>query len=383
MFELTKPQKEIQKAAKDFAKGEFDKELAYELEKNNEFPTSIWKKAAELGFIGIHFPEKYSGGEMGLFENSLIIEELCRNDPSIGVAVAQASFASECIEKFGSEELKASYLPRIAEGEILSGGAFSETQRGGDYKNIQTTAEKKGGQWVLNGRKTHVINGSQAEVYVVLCKTDQTSASIENNLSMILVDADSTGLSAEPYGKKLGENMVKTAVLTLDNVSVPENKLVGKEGKGYSQMLAFLDDSRIIAASMALGNALASFDRMLDYIKGREQFGKKLASFQVTQHKVADMATKIELSRLIIHKAAWLRDKKKSDSSLCSMAKMTAARTAMEVGAQTIQLYGGYGYMTEYEVERFYRDAKIIELRDGARDVQKDIVASAVIGKIK
>lgn len=383
MYELTKPQKEIQKAAKDFAKGEFDKELAYELEKEGRFPEKIWKKAAELGFIGIHFPEAFSGGDMGLLEMTLIAEEFCRSDASIGGALLQSSYASECLVRFASRELQEKYLPAVAEGEILSSGAFSESLRGGNYSAIETIAEKKGDKWVINGKKLNVINGGAAGFYIVLCKTDQGTENAEKALSMILVEGGSDGLSFEPVGKRLGNNMVAASNVVFSDVEVPQENLIGKEGKGYAQLQAFLDENRIILAGQALGTALGSFDRMMDYIKGREQFGKKLAQFQVTQHKVADMATKIELSRLIVQKAAWLGDNKKMDSSLVSMAKMNACRTAMEVGGQTIQLYGGYGYMTEYEVERFYRDAKVIEVRDGARDVQKDIIAGSVIGKIK
>jgi len=177
--------------------------------------------------------------------------------------------------------------------------------------------------------------------------------------------------------------MVSSSKLILDNVQVPVANLLGAEGKGNGLVESYLNEERVIIASQALGTALASYDRMLSYVKGREQFGKKIAEFQVSKHKIADMATKIELARLITYKAAWTIDTKKPDSALCSMAKMTAARTAMEVGAQTIQLYGGYGYMTEYEVERFYRDAKTLDIREGSRDLQKDIIANSAIGKIK
>ncbi len=383
MFELTKPQKEIRKAAKDFAKGEFDKELACELEKRCEFPKKIWKKAADLGFIGIHFPEKYSGGQMGMLESVLITEEFCRSDSSIGCAITQASFASECILKFGSEDLKNEFLPKVAEGKIISGAALTETKRGSDYKNINTTAVKSEGEWVINGNKTYVVNGGVAGFYVVLCKTGSDDVPIEKQLTMFAVEADRGGLTTENVGKKLGNNMVATSSMVLKDVTVPDSNMIGKEGKGYAQLNTFQDENRILVAAQALGNALGSYDRMMEYVKGREQFGKKLAEFQVSRHKIADMATKIELSKLILYKTAWSRDQGNLDRKLSSMAKMTASRTAMEVGAQTIQLYGGYGYMMEYEIERYYRDAKVIEIQEGARDVQKDIIADAVIGKIK
>lgn len=383
MFELTKAQKGIQKAAKDFAKGEFDKELAYELERDNEFPKDIWEKAAELGFIGIHFPEEYSGGSMGLLESVLIAEEFCRKDSSIGGALVHASFASECLLRFGSDKLKSTYLPKIAEGEILSAGAFSESDHGSEEKTIETSAKKESEEWIINGTKKYVFNGAQAGFYIVLCQTDADADPTEKGQSMILVEADRQGISIERVGKKIGSNMTTTATVTFQNVKVPVSNLIGKEGKGYDQLQAFFNEIRIIIAGQALGTSLGMFDRMMDYVKGREQFGKKLAQFQVSQHKIADMATKIELAKLITYKAAWSMDSGQLDPKLTSMAKMTAARTAMEVGAQTIQLYGGYGFMTEYEVERYYRDAKVTELHGGTRDIQKDIISGAVIGKIK
>ena len=382
MFELTKSQKQIQKAAKGFAKGEFDKDLAYEFEKSSTFPTKIWKQAADLGFIGIHFPEKYAGGDLGLLEAVLILEEFCRKDASIGSALAMASFAAECLLAFGSEELKIKFLPPVAEGEMLSAGAFSESQRGGNYVSIQTTATKEKDAWVVNGTKTNVINGGQAGFYIVLCRTEP-NAEGDKGISMLLVEGDRAGISTKTVGRKLGGNMFPTAQVTFENVTVPAVHLVGKEGAGIAQLNTFLLESRLLSAAQALGIARGALDRAMDYIKERVQFQRKLAAFQVTQHKIADMATKIELAELITYKAAWKKDQGRLDAKLTSMAKMTAARTAMEVGAQTIQLYGGYGYMTEYEVERYYREAKTVELHLGARDVHKDIIAGAVIGNVK
>ncbi len=383
MFEISKSQKEIQKAAREFAKGEFDKELAYELEKEGSFPAELWEKAADLGFIGIHFPEAYSGGGLGLLEYCLIIEELCRNDPSLGSALVHSVHGAECLTLFGSEQLKEKVLPGLAEGEKMCSGAFAENIRGNEGQGLETTAEKSGDKWVLNGRKQYVVNAGKAACYFINANTGCPDDPENKKQSMFLVEAETPGLEVSLYDKKLGNNMVSTGELALSNVSVPEEHLIGKEGKGFSQMESYLGENRIISAALALGNALASYDRMMEYVKGREQFGRKLAEFQVSQHKIADMATKIELSRLIVHKAAWERDNKKLNGTLASMAKLTAARTAMEVGAQTIQLYGGYGYTTEYEVERFYRDAKSIEVRNGTSDIQRDVIANAVIGKIK
>ncbi len=382
-FELSKSQKEIQKAARDFAKGEFDKELALELEKKHEFPRQIWKKAAELGFIGIHFPEKYEGQGLGVLENILVAEEFCRRDSGIGAAVILASFAAENLLRFGSEEMKEKYLPKVALGEMLCGGCFTEPDHGSDITRMDTTAVKDGGEWVINGVKTFITNGCLASFFSVLCQTDDQIEPSHRGQSMILVEADAPGVTATEIGDKMGIHMMSTAEVTFKNVRVPLSNLIGKEGKGFYQVLEFFDESRILVAAQALGTAQGAFDRALDYVRQREQFGKKIGQFQANQHKIADMATKIELARLITYKAAWNFDQGRIDPKLTSMAKMYAARAAVEVADEAIQLLGGYGYMLEYEVERFYRDAKITEIYEGTKEIQKNTIAGAVLGKMK
>ncbi len=382
-FELTKSQKEIQKAARDFAKGEFDKELALELDKKHEYPMKIWKKAAGLGFIGVHFPEEYSGQGLGVLESILIAEEFCSRDSSIGAALILSSFASECILRFGSDALKEKFLPPVVEGKMLSGGAFTEPDHGSDITFMNTFAEKDGDEWVIDGTKTFISNGGLASFYTVLCQTDPDSKPSYRGISMILVEADREGVSATDVGEKMGIRMIPTAEVVFKNVRVPASNLIGEEGRGFYQVLEFFDESRILVAAQALGTAQGAFDRALAYVKQREQFGKKIAQFQVTQHKLADMATKIELARLITYKAAWSFDQGNMDVKLTSMAKMYAARVAVEVADEAIQLLGGYGYMAEYEVERFYRDAKITEIYEGTKEIQKNTIASTILGKLK
>ena len=382
-FELNKSQKAIQKAARDFVKGEFDKELAIELERKHEFPTKIWEKAGELGFIGIHFPEEYSGQGLGVLENIIVAEEFCRQDSSIGIAIVLSSFASECILRFADDDLKKKFLPQVAEAKILSGGAFTEPDHGSDITSMNTVAVKKGDEWIVNGVKTFITNGGMAGFYTVLCQTDPDSKPPHRGMSMILVEPGREGFSSVDVGDKMGVRMMATAELIFKDVHVPASNLIGKEGKGFYQVLEFFDESRVLIAAQGLGTAQGAFDRALDYTKKREQFGKKIAQFQVSQHKLAEMATKIELARLITYKAAWNFDQGRIDPKLTSMAKMYAARTAVEVADEAIQLLGGYGYMTEYEVERFYRDAKITEIYEGTKEIQKNTIASAVLGKLK
>jgi len=382
-FELTKSQKEIQKAARDFAKGEFDKEVALELDKKHEFPKKIWEKAADLGFVGIHFPEQYSGQGLGVLENIIIADEFCARDSSIGSAVILSSFASECVLRFGSKALKEKFLIPVVEGKMLSAGAFTEPDHGSDITAMNTTAEKDGDDWIINGTKTFITNGGLAGFYVVLCQTDSECRPSHRGMSMILAEEDCKGVTATDLGDKMGIHTMATAEINFKDVRVPESNIIGEEGKGFYQVLEFFDESRILIAAQALGIAQGAFDRAVAYVKEREQFGKKIAQFQATQHKIADMATKIELARLITYKAAWNFDQGRIDPKLTSMAKMYAARTAVEVADEAIQLLGGYGYMTEYEVERFYRDAKITELYEGTKEIQKNTIAGSVFGKLK
>jgi alkylation response protein AidB-like acyl-CoA dehydrogenase len=382
-FELNRTQKDIQKAVRDFAKGEFDKELALELDRQHEFPTKIWQKAGEIGLIGVHFPEEYSGQGLGCLEDILVIEELCRNDSGIGSAVSLCSFASELILHFGSDALKEKFLPQVTEGKMLSAGAFTEPDHGSDITCMDTIAVKDGDEWVINGAKTFITNGGLAGFYSVMCQTDSKISPSYRGISLILVEAERAGLSTNSVGDKMGINMMATAEVVLKDVRVPLSNLIGEEGKGFYHVLHFFDESRIQVAAQALGIAQGAYDRALDYVKKREQFGRKIAQFQITQHKLADMATKIELARLITYKAAWNFDQGRIDPKLTSMAKMVAARTAVEVADEAIQLLGGYGYMKEYEVERYYRDAKITEIYEGTREIQKNTIASSLLGKLK
>ena len=382
-FELTKSQKEIQKAAREFAKGEFDKELALELDRKHEFPTKIWKKACDLGFVGVHFPEEYSGQGLGVLENIIIADAFCAQDSTIGSAVALSVFASELILHNGSEAQKQAWLPKVAEAQVLSAGAFTEPDHGSDITRMNTTAVKDGNAWVINGTKTFITNGGMAAYYCVLCQTDADITPSHRGMSVILVEGDRAGVSTADVGRKMGIRMMATTEVNFKDVRVPLENLIGEEGRGFYHVLHFFDESRIQIAAQALGTAQGAYDRALAYVKKREQFGKKIAQFQVTQHKLADMATSIELARLITYKAAWNFDQGRIDPKLTSMAKMYAAKTAVEVCDEAIQLHGGYGYMAEYEVERFYRDAKICELYEGTKEIQKNTIASALIGKLK
>lgn len=380
-FKLDKSQKEIQKAAWEFARGEFDKEVIIELSKEQKIPDNIIQKTGELGFIGIHYSEDVDGGGMGLFEHVLVSETFCRKDSTLGAALMFSGYAAECILRNGDKSLQEKFLPPIVDGRLTSTGAFLEPNQGYDLTKISTTAVKDGDGWVINGKKTLVPAGNTAGLYVVLCQTDANP--LPGGMSLFAVEAGSSGISVDSVSENLGSRMMPFVDMTFDNVRVPKSRLIGKEGSGYALTQKFFMENRIQIAGQAVGTAQGAFDRALDYVKQREQFGKKLAQFQVTRHKLADMASKIEAARYLTYYAAWCFDNKKIEPHQASMAKMTAARAAMEVTDEAIQLLGGYGYMTEYEVEHFFRDAKQAEIFQGPPSIQKDIIADDLIGKLK
>jgi len=383
MFDLTRSQKQIQTAAREFARGEFDHDITLDHEEKRQFPLKIWKKAADLGFLGIQYPEIYSGGEMGVFEACLIAEAFCSVDSTLGIALSFAGIGSEAVCRFGDDALKEKVLSDICEGNLLSGIAFSESPHGLDAVSINTLAEFKQDRIVLNGKKSHVINRGENGAYLVLCRTDPREKDLSKALGMVWVKGDQKGICFTDAGLKFGANMMQDSDLCFEDVSLPVSSLVGISGRGIEQLEAFYNEIKLLTCAQALGIAQGALELSLSYIKQREQFNRKLAVFQVIRHKIASMATKIELSRLITYKAALEFDRGRADSSLISMAKMTACRTAVEVADDAIQLLGGYGYMKEYHVERYFRDAKITELSFGTTAAQRDIIGDIIIGRVK
>ncbi len=382
-FELTEAQRDIQKAAKDFAEGEFDKELALELERGHTFPWEIWRKAAALGFAGIHVPEEWGGGGYGIFENALVVEEFCRVDSGIGVALSLSDFASEIILRCGTPEQKKKFLTPITGGKAISSGGFTEPDHGSDITLLSTKAIRTGDEFIINGTKTFITNGTIADFSIVLCQSDLDVTPSYRGQNTIIVEKERDGFEATDIGDKMGIKMTSTAELSFHDVRVPTENLVGDENRGFYQVLEFFDESRIEIAAQAVGMAQGAYERALRYAKERTQFGQKIALFQTIQHKLAEMATKIETARLLLYKAAWNYDQGRIDPKLTSMCKFYAGRVAVEVADEAIQILGGYGYTTEYQVERFYRDARITEIYEGTREIQKNTIANAILGKLK
>ena len=382
-FELTDRQKKIQNSAREFTLSEFDKDKIREWDQTHTFPREIWKKASQSGFIGVHFPLEYGGQGTGIMENILIVEEFCRGDSGVGVALSLADFSSEVILRFGTSEQKKKYLIPVARGEFISAGGYTEPDHGSDITLLFTTASRQGDSYVINGVKTFTTNGTIADFFVVLCQANPDAKPPYRGQSTLIVEKGTQGFTATELSGKMGIRMTSTAQLSFSDVHVPLANLLGTENKGFYQVLEFFDESRVEIAAQALGIAQGAFDRALHHARERSQFGRKLAAFQITQHKLADMATKVETARLLTYKAAWNYDQKRIDPMLTSMAKMHAGKTAVEITDEAIQILGGYGCLPEYDVERFYRDAKITEIYEGTKEIQKNTIASALIGRSK
>jgi alkylation response protein AidB-like acyl-CoA dehydrogenase len=319
----------------------------------------------------MRFPEEYGGQGYGLLEDCLVVEELCRADPGVGAAIVSGTFASDIIYHFGTEEQKEKYLVPVCRGELISAGAFTEPAHGSDITRLDTIAVKSGGEFLINGTKTLITNAPIANFFGVLCQTDLEVTPSYRGQSYIIVDRDVPGVDVTPLKGKMGIRSTLLGEISFSNVRVPEENLVGELNKGFYYAMKFFDKSRIQIAAHAVGMAQGAFERAFNYAKKRTAFGSPIIQFQAIQLKLAEMATKIEAARLLTYKAAWLYDKGKVDPMTSSMAKAFAARAAVEVTDEAIQIHGGYGYLEDYHVERYHRCAKITDIYEGTTEIQK------------
>ncbi len=378
-FTLNKEQQDIIKAAREFALGEFP-DVAQEFDRNESFDLNIWKKACELGFVGVFIDEKYDGAGYGFFEHCLINEEFWAVDPGIGQAILSTTFGSEILGLFGSEEQKELVLPQLVSGRAIMGTAITEPDAGSDVTGAVTTAVKEGNEWMINGSKMFATNGDLAKYILVFCLTDPENPSRHARHSFILIPTDTPGYESTKIYGKLGIRASDTAELSFNNVRVPVENLVGREGEGFSELMSFFNRTRLHICAQAVGLARAALEESVRHTKQRRQFGATLASFQVTQFKIAEMATHIRAARNLYYEAAWSVDQGKIDHGLIAMAKWFSAEMAVRCSDEALQMHGGYGFIDEYKVQRLYRDAKILELYEGTKEMEKTIVSRAVLG---
>lgn len=377
-FDLTKDQQDIKKAAKEFAEGEFP-EIAQACDQEEKYPSELVKKAAELGFIGINLPGAYGGSGYGYLEKCLITEEFWRVDPGLGSVLISATFGADMIDLYGTEEQKTKYLTPLTAGEAVMGSAITEPNAGSDVSSIMTSAVKDGKDYVINGNKIFITNGTVARFFVVICLTHPENSSRHKRHSVILVERDLKGFEATKLHHKLGIRASDTAELYFKDVRVPQENLIGEEGNGFYQFMEFFNRTRIHVGAEGVGLAQGAMERAINHAKSREQFGKSLSSFQAIQFKIAEMATRIQAARNLVYEAAFKADKGKPDHKLTAMAKWFAGETGVRVADEAMQIHGGYGYMGDYDVERFYRDAKIIEIYEGTKEIEKIIISRALL----
>ncbi len=377
-FELNKEQKDIIRAAREFASKEFP-DVAEEFDRNETFDLKLWEKACELGFVGVFIDEKYGGAGYGYFEHCLITEEFWGVDPGIGTAIISTTFGAELIELFGNEEQKELILPQLVSGKAILATAVTEPNAGSDVSGASMTAVKDGDQWVINGTKTFITGGDIADYVNVFALTDPENPSRHKRHSFILVPTDTPGFASNKIYGKLGVRASDTAELSFSDVRVPLANLTGKEGEGFKQVTALFNRARPMVAAMGVGVARAALEESINYTKKRYAFGAPISSFQITQVKVAEMATMIRAARNLYYEAAWSIDNGATDHTIVAMAKWYAGEIAVKCADEALQMHGGYGYIDEYKVQRLYRDAKIVEIWEGTKEIEKLIIARSLL----
>jgi len=377
MHFLSEEQELVRNTAREFAEKHL-KPGVIERDENAEFPFEQVKMMGELGFMGIMVPEKWNGAGMDTISYTLVIEELSKVDASAGVIVSVTnSLVCQIFVNYGNDWQKETYLTKLASGQQLGAFSLSEPQSGSDASNMHTVAEKSGQYYILNGTKNWVTSGINSDVVIVMALTDKSAG--YNGISTFIVPKDIDGFSVGKKEDKLGIRGSDTCELYFDNCHVPIENLIDKEGQGFRIALATLDGGRIGIAAQALGIAQAALDKSVQYAKERKQFGKTISSFGALQEKIALMGTNVEASRLLIQKAAILKDAHKPYTKAAAMAKSFASQTAMDAAIDCVQIFGGYGYMQEYGVERLMRDAKITQIYEGTTEIQQMVIAREIM----
>lgn len=376
-FVLTEEQEQLRREIREFAAREVTPNVA-RWDESSEFPADAIRKLGEMGMLGIIFPPEYGGAGLGYVDYVLAIEELSAADGSLGITMAaHNSLGTNHIFLAGNERQKKMYVPRLAGGEWLAAWAITEPGSGSDASNARTTAVKRGDRYILNGNKTFITNGSHADVAVVIAVTDKTKGT--HGLSAFVVEKGTPGFRPGKKENKLGLRASDTSELIFVDCEIPEENLLGTEGEGFIDAMRVLDGGRISIAALALGIARGALDAAVKYVKQRRQFGKAIAEFQGIQWKLADMATELDAARLLTLRAAVLKDSGRKVTRESSMAKLFASEVAVRICDEAVQLFGGYGFIKDYPVEKFYRDVKLCTIGEGTSEIQRMVIAREIL----
>jgi len=378
-FELTPDQQLLRDTVREFARAEIAP-VAERLDRDHEFPYEIVRKLAELDLMGIPFPQEYGGAGGSSADYALVVEELTRIDSSVAITLcAHTSLGTQPVYLFGSEEQKQRFMPRLCSGEILGAFGLTEPEAGSYAGNTKTRARLEDGEWVINGSKQFITNaGTDISGVVVITAVTDSADGDRNEISNILVENGTPGYEPGPQYRKMGWHASDTRPLAFTDCRVPEENLVGGRGRGLQQFFQVLDIGRIGVAAMGVGLAQGALDEALAYAKQRRAFGKPISSFQTIQAKLANLSTEIEACRLLVQKAAWLKDEGKNFSLVAAQAKLKSGRLAVHAADEAVQIHGGYGFIEEYPVARFYRDAKILTIGEGTDEIQELVIARAL-----
>jgi acyl-CoA dehydrogenase len=377
-FNLTPKQLEIKKLAREFAEREFPK-VAKKCDQEEIFDFELIHKACEAGLNGIFIDKAYGGAGYGYLENAFVMEEFWRVDPGLGGALTCVTFGSEMILLFGSEDQKRMYLPPLCKGEAIGAVGVTEPDAGSDVLAISTRAEKEGDEYIINGSKMFISNGTIANFFITLCLTNPDSSSKHDRHSVIIIESDRPGLGRDKLKGKMGIRAHDTARISFNGVRVPKENLIGEEGNGFDCFMAFFNRSRAYVAGQGLGVAQGAFELAVQFVKKRKALRKNLAQLHIAQYKLAEMATWVETARNLVYKAAWNVDRGKIEPALISMSKWYAGEVGVKVVNEALQLHGGYGGLEEYDISRFYRDAKIVEIYEGTKEIEKLVIARQLL----
>lgn len=380
-FQLSEEHRLLRKTARQFA-DEVIRPAAEACDEHSTYPHGVVERAKELDLIAPALPTEYGGAGMDYLAQAIVIEELFRGDPGIGLAITARPFGSDMLLEFGTDEQKQRYLLPVGQGEQVMGSAITEPEAGSDVASMATKAEKDGDDYLISGQKMFITNGAIADFLLVFARTNPDPPDRHMGITAFIVESDRAGFTTEPLKKKLGVRASDLAEITLENVRVPSENIVGEVDMGFYQLMQFFSRGRVAVAAQAVGIAQGAFDEAFNYSQEREQFGRPIVDFQATQFKLAEMATDIDAARLLTYRAAWQIAQGGNPAKEASMAKLFASRVAREVANEALQIHGGYGFIKEYPVERFYRDAKITELYEGTSEIQRLIIARALLGKI-